>query len=243
MKTKIIAHRGFSAVAPENTVPAFHQALALGVDFLEFDVHLSKDGFPIVIHDPTLKRVTKGSCLKSIKNLTLDELKTYDVGSWFGDEYADIRVPTLKEVLALSRKSTGCMIEIKGKDHDAETLVNAVLNTLDARHRSFKEGPLLIGSFEIEILKTVHQMAPYYPLIGIGDDLAFINDWKNLGIQQLALSKDFISEQLIQTLHEQHFEVWVFTVDDEETALRLKKLKIDGIITNHPLRIKALFSP
>lgn len=97
--TKIIAHRGSRGTRPENTLEAFREALKVASDGIELDVHLSKDGEVVVIHDETVDRTTSGKGY--VKDMTVQQLKALDAGSWFDPIYSDARIPTLQEVLTL----------------------------------------------------------------------------------------------------------------------------------------------
>src|SRR3954463_888507 len=92
-----VAHRGYSAVAPENTLPALTAAARAGATYVEFDVRTTADGVPVVIHDRTVDRTTSGTGL--VADLTMDEVRALDAGSWFAPAYAGLRVPLLTEVL------------------------------------------------------------------------------------------------------------------------------------------------
>src|SRR5689334_8396777 len=98
MATEVIAHRGASGTAPENTLPAFRRAEELGADMVELDVQLTRDGHPVVIHDRTLDRTTSGH--GAVRRRSLDEISTLDAGAWFGRSFAGTRVPRLEEVLS-----------------------------------------------------------------------------------------------------------------------------------------------
>ena len=97
--TKIIAHRGSRGTRPENTLEAFQEALKVACDGIELDVHLTKDGEVVVIHDETVDRTTSGKGY--VKEMTLEQLKKLDSGSWFDPQYSNARIPTLQEVLIL----------------------------------------------------------------------------------------------------------------------------------------------
>ena len=115
--TEVIAHRGASAYAPENTLAAFQLAIDQGADWFELDCYLSKDGEVIVIHDPTVDRTTDGT--GAIADMTLEELKQLDAGSWFDPKFAGERLPTLDESLELAKGQVGVLIEIKNSDDDS----------------------------------------------------------------------------------------------------------------------------
>jgi glycerophosphoryl diester phosphodiesterase len=102
-RTRVIAHRGFSGVAPENTLVAIRRGIEIGADMAEIDVTLSKDGYVVVIHDETLDRTTNGT--GPVSDATLEELQRLDAGSWFAPEFAGEKIPTLGEVLDLVRGS------------------------------------------------------------------------------------------------------------------------------------------
>ena len=112
MTVIVLAHRGYSAKAPENTMAAFELALAVGADGIELDVHMTRDGEIVVIHDDTLDRTTNGK--GPVSDQTMAELRELDAGSWFSPEFAGERIPTLKLVLELIKdKDVLLNIEIK----------------------------------------------------------------------------------------------------------------------------------
>ncbi len=116
----VIAHRGASAYAPENTRAAFELAIDMGADWFELDCHLSGDGEIVVIHDPTVDRTTDGS--GAVAGMTLGELQALDAGSWFGDEFEGERIPTLGEALDLARGRIGVYVELKSVDRDRQLM-------------------------------------------------------------------------------------------------------------------------
>ena len=99
-QTQWVAHRGNSANAPENTLAAFALAIDGGADGIEFDVHVTADGVPVVIHDATLERTTNGA--GAIAELALQDIRAFSAGLWFGEKFGDERVPTLEEVLEMA---------------------------------------------------------------------------------------------------------------------------------------------
>ena len=109
----IIAHRGASAYAPENTLAAFDKALDLGAAHVEFDLHFSADGQVVVIHDDTVDRTTNGS--GAVAALTLAQLKSLDAGSWFAAQFSEERIPTLVELLERYKDRLHFHIEVKGR--------------------------------------------------------------------------------------------------------------------------------
>ncbi|MEM9517822.1 MAG: glycerophosphodiester phosphodiesterase family protein [Actinomycetota bacterium] len=120
----IIGHRGAARYAPENTMASFRRALNLGASGFEFDVHLTGDGEPIVIHDPTLDRTTSGS--GAVMDATMADLRSLDAGTWFGPEFQGERLPGLADVLQLPAK----IFELEIKASGTETL-DAVVAAVD----------------------------------------------------------------------------------------------------------------
>lgn len=232
MKPLIIAHRGASVEAPENTLAAFKRALEIGVDAIEMDLHITKDSVPVVIHDSSLERTTNCTDGRCVEELTLSELKGLDAGSRFSTAYANEQIPTLEEVLLLDRGDTMLMLEIKDGTKNIERLMSSILSVLP------KDDPsIILGSFEPDIIKAL-QNTPY-SLIGIVEEESFAHLFLEMGIKHLALWSKIIGPRLLQDIANKHLQtsVWVFTVDDIEDARFLKSINIDGIITNDPRKI------
>jgi glycerophosphoryl diester phosphodiesterase len=149
-----VAHRGASGYAPENTQAAFQKGLELGADFLEFDVHLSKDGELIIIHDDKLNRTTNGKGL--VKDLTLAELKELDAGGTFDATFIGEKIITLDELLDEFYGKIGLLIEIK-KSHLYPGIEEKVVALLE------EYGDLsiiIVQSFDVESMRKVHSLLP-----------------------------------------------------------------------------------
>lgn len=233
---KLIAHRGASSEAPENTSAAIKRALEIGVDYIELDVHLSQDGHPIVIHDAVLGRTTRGAEGKRISELTLAEIKKLDAGSWFSEAHAGEVIPTLDEILKIPRGDTGLMIEIKRGHLAFERLNAAVLKSM--RAAVIQKSPLLLGSFSAALLYHMHAEDPNLSLAGIVEDINLLSSFQPLPLKRMVLWYKLINPALVNTLHEEGQEVWAFTVDDLEVAKFLLSIGVDGIITNKPQYLK-----
>ncbi|HOZ48423.1 MAG TPA: glycerophosphodiester phosphodiesterase family protein [Candidatus Hydrogenedentes bacterium] len=156
----VIAHRGASAYAPENTLAAFELAIEQGADWFELDCYLSKDGKLVISHDRDVERTTDGTGY--VQDLTLAELKALDAGSWFSPEFAGERMPTLGEALDLAKGRIGVYIEIKNSDDDKK-LLNDIIQLADSGDRRFsraqrREMTRLIeasGSHNLELTREV----------------------------------------------------------------------------------------
>jgi glycerophosphoryl diester phosphodiesterase len=219
--TLIYAHRGISAMHPENTLRAFRRALAIGVDGIELDVHPTADGIPVVIHDRDVGRTTDGAGY--VDQIPLVQLKTFDAGD--GE-----RVPTLAEVLALVGDAAHLDIEIKGSDVE-----RAVLDVL-AQHPTVRWA---ISSFSWDTLRTVRRQDPVAELWPLaeraGDDLTAIAD--ELAAPAVSLFTGAYSAQNALTLRDAGLRVMVWTVNDPQEAQRVKDLGAFGLCSDDPQRL------
>jgi glycerophosphoryl diester phosphodiesterase len=232
---KLIAHRGASAEAPENTLASLEKAFSIGVDFVEVDVHLSKDGVPVVIHDPIVTRTTNAVAPRKICEMDFAEINELDAGGWFDNEFEGQKIPTLTDVIKTTRGKAGLMIELK-EHKQPELFVTHVL-------KAFKEAKvrlsskILIGSFSIDIYKEIRRQAKGCHPIAIIEQTSQLPAFKRVGIQNIAMWYKLLNPPMIDSLHEEGINVWAFTVDNPEVAQFLLAIKTDGIITNDPRRL------
>ncbi|KUL35815.1 glycerophosphodiester phosphodiesterase [Actinoplanes awajinensis] len=149
-----VAHRGYSAVAPENTLPALAAAARAGATFVEFDVRVTADGVPVVIHDRTVNRTTSGT--GRVWDLRADEIAELDAGSWFGPGHVGLRVPTLTEALEVLRPTSAeLLLEIKPPATlDEVKTVLAALAEYDLLDRT------VVQSFDADVVRKARQVAP-----------------------------------------------------------------------------------
>lgn len=236
-KTKITAHRGFSSKAPENTEPAFSEALEIGADFIELDVQLSKDKQVVVFHDKNLSRITGNNEL--LKNLDYQELLELDYGKWFGEEFSGTKIMTLDEVLEKFGNKINLNIEIKKNGDEIETAeltVNLVekYNCIDSCY---------ITSFSYNALKTVKKINPDIKT-GLIANIMTYGGYSTLhDIDALSLNKKFVSQNLINNIHLNGKRVFVWTVNDRTEAEKLISMGADNIITDKPdMALKAVSS-
>jgi glycerophosphoryl diester phosphodiesterase len=219
--TLIYAHRGISAMHPENTLRAFRRALAIGVDGIELDVHPTADRIPVVIHDRDVGRTTNGGGY--VDQTPLVQLKTFDAGD--GE-----RVPTLAEVLALVGDAAHLDIEIKGSDVE-----RAVLDVL-AQHPTVRWA---ISSFSWDTLRTVRRLDPVAELWPLaeraGDDLTAIAD--ELAAPAVSLFTGAYTAQNALTLRSAGLRVMVWTVNDPQEAQRVKDLGAFALCSDDPQRL------
>lgn len=233
----VIGHRGNSSEAPENTLVAFEKAIEAGVDFIEFDVHLTKDGVPIVIHDQILGRTTTSGHPLAINTLTLDEVKLYDAGAWFDAKFTGEKLPTLEEVLDKAQDRVGLMIEIKSGSAPEEKLALEVLKVIEKAKLKGKTGPIIVGSFSIPILETIRKKAPEQPIIAIVEHHDQIEKHKINKPEYYALKHTLATPQNISSLQKEGRKVWVWVVDSEPHMNQMLHVNVEGFISNAPKKL------
>jgi len=231
MRTQIIAHRGASAQAPENTLAAFQQALDLQADGIELDVMLTADKQVVVIHDDTVDRTTDGS--GRVADMTLDEIQQLDAGE--GE-----RVPTLTEVLDRFGGKFLINIELKNYSSIFDSLPVEV-SKLIKDHDLVKD--VLISSFNAFNLPRIGRRIPDAKL-GLITQPEQAQHWIWRFFKYDALHPHFndVDSILVSALHARNRQVNVWTVDDPEEIRRLADLDVDGIITNDPKRAKEVLA-
>jgi glycerophosphoryl diester phosphodiesterase len=252
MQPLIIAHRGFSAQAPENTLAAFELALVCGADGIEFDVRLAKDGVPVVIHDATLERT--GLRSESIADLTSLELGDTDVGSWFNKrypdkaapEFAESSVPTLVEVLEVLKEFEGLVyVELKADERDFRELVRAVCAVI-ADSQLLQQ--MIVKSFKLAALPEVRRYLPKVTTAALFEPriMDFLRRRKYIlelahefDVDQLSLHRSLVTRGLARRAAEANMPVTIWTVDDPNWIKRCRKLGIGALITNDPQKLLA----
>lgn len=232
----LIAHRGASELRPENTIASIQHAIDLGVDYVEIDVHFTKDLVPVVIHDPTTAR-TAGNIDIVIAESHSCDLNEIDVGSWFHQQYAKEYIPFLKDVLAMDFKNSKLMIEIKNSSLAVPKIVTSLLSCLKDKAPS-----CLLGSFEIDIIREVHRQNSALPTIGIISELEDLAAFLEVvSTTHMAIDHEKINAKVAAFLQAKNIAVWSFTVDDHDRCQNLLAMQLDGIITNRPQAFKSLF--
>lgn len=228
----IWAHRGASGRAPENTLAAFQAALADGTDGIELDIHLSRDGVPVVIHDETLDRTSTGHGPVASQNLAA--LRRLDAGSWFDPGFAGERLPTLAEVLDWAEDRLRINIEIK-----TPAAGRAVLELLS----NFPAARVLVSSFDHRLLAYLRRRDARLPLGFLNDSRFWHRALKRAvaaGAESFHPRRDRLSRHLLATCREQGLKVFPWTVDSLDEALVLRERGVSGLFTNHPERMQRL---
>ena len=235
----VIAHRGASAAAPENTLAAIRLAAAEGATWIEVDVKLSRDGSCVLMHDDLLGRTTNGR--GEVAQYDLDELKRLDAGSWFAKRFAGEPIPTLEEALDVCIElGLDMNLEIKpcpGRQH--ETAIT-VVDSLRAHWPKGRPWPLL-SSFALASLEEARVRAPEIPrglLIGRPTRRA-IDMLDRLDCASLHCDAKRASKELVDTLAEKGRPLLCYTVNDPNRARRLIEAGVASIITDRPAEIGA----
>lgn len=226
----LIAHRGASQYAPENTLAAFRQAKELGASWVEFDVMLSADEEVVVIHDETLDRTTNLKGL--VESHTVSALKKGDAGSWFNKAFRDERIPTLIEVIQLLNElKLFANIEIKAQHKEVQTVAK-VLNIVNNYWRL--EQPPLISSFSLCILQQVRQQSSSSALGYLMDE--WQSDWNdicdNLQANAVDVNYKILTRERIREIKSSGRSLLAYTVNDAAIAQELIAEGVDAVFTD-----------
>lgn len=237
---EIIAHRGASYDAPENTVASIKLAWEQKADAVEFDLHLTGDGKIIAIHDKTTDRTTGFS--GNVAEMTLDELRKLDAGSWKDPSYAGEKLPLLEELIAPTPENGRLVIELK----DGPEIVDPVKKILDESGK--KPNQIVLISFNYETIKAAKKAMPEYEALWI---LSYKPDkqtgklpyeledmirmCKEANLDGLDLSYKWpIDKAFVKKVHDAGLKLFTWTVDDADVAKAEVEAGVDGITTNRP---------
>lgn len=241
----IIAHRGYSAAAPENTLPAFQLALSAAADLVELDYHHSRDGVLTVIHDGTLDRTTDaarrwGGAKIRVADQTFERLRLLDASSWRGSNQPPAVLPRLEEALDVIQSGSVTLIERKaGPAADCVELIR----------RKGLLNKVVVQAFDWAYLEEYHRLEPAQVLGALGpwgqykgkeltdEEKAlaprYIDEAKRIGARVIVWNQQ-VDKAAVDHAHGQGMKVWVYTIDDPALMRRLLSVGVDGIITNNP---------
>jgi glycerophosphoryl diester phosphodiesterase len=224
----VIAHRGASSYAPENTLAAFDLALRMGARHLELDVHATSDGHVVVIHDDTVDRTTNGS--GAVAAHTLAALRALDAGSWFGSEFSGERIPLFDEVLARYKGRAHVHTEIKGRSADLAR------RTADLVRGHGMVEQVTITSFQKARLEETRAYAPELPLGWLVAEVTdeIIGQARAIGARQLCPQAPVVTPELVRRLHGEGFVVRAWGVATEALMRQVVEAGADGMTVNFP---------
>lgn len=233
----IMAHRGFSAEAPENTLPALQKCIDEGFSAAELDVQMLADGTIIVMHDDNLKRTTGVD--KNVWEVTYDEIKNLDNGAFFDPEFEGTKICTLDEAIKLAASAKDKLylnIEIKRNGHDDGIAEKVVQIILDNNYLNYCD----ITSQDYSTLEEVREINPYVltaytSVIGIGN----IESLEAADI--ISIQETFATYENIERIHNAGKRVFVWTINEQDTMEQLANLNVDAILTNDPRLCQEVF--
>ena len=225
-RPEIMAHRGASLAAPENTLAAVRMAIDSGAQWVEIDVQETADGEVIIIHDSDLKKIGRVSL--GVATSTLDELQEIDIGSWFAEEFSAERIPTLEQVLRLCKDRIGVNIELKYYGAQQQ-LEQRVADIVDANAMADQ---IVVMSLSLDGIREMRRLRPDWTL-GLLSSVA-VGNLAALDVDFLALNARFASRHLIRRLHNQGKDIMVWTVNDPVGMSAMASRGVDVIITDVP---------
>mgnify|MGYP005909900883 FL=1 len=228
VQTRITAHRGSSSGAPENTMAALEKAVEEMADRAEIDVQETADGVIVLCHDTSLKRVAGVN--KKVSDLTLEQIKKLDVGSWFSSEYQGEQIPTLEEVMEYAKGKIDLNIEIKNLGNSSG-LPEKVIELVE-KHEMQEQ--CVITSTNRFYLKRVKAVNPEIRT-GYIISAAYGNFYSDEFIDLISIRSSFVTERMIESAHEAGKAVHAWTVNGKVEMERLKQLGVDDMITDRPV--------
>lgn len=232
---KIIAHRGYSEKAPENSISAFKEAFKVNSDGIELDIHLTKDNKIVVMHDENTKRTSNRELL--ISESSLRELKQLDIGSWKGDKWSGEQIPELSEVFDIVPDGKEMVIELKSNLEIVPTLIEYI----NRCNKKESEITFITSNDSIYEMKKAFPNIKALPLYGENE---ICGEYENIDeiIQKtidnncdgLDLAYPHLSNAIVKKIKDANLELYVWTVDDVELAKKMKSMGVDGLTTNIP---------
>lgn len=230
---KIIGHRGAKGYAPENTIESVHTAADMGVEWVELDVKLTRDGVPIIFHDETLDRTTNGS--GNVADTLYEDIRQLEAGSWFADSFAGIKIPTLEEICeVLIELDLGLNLEIKpcpGREKEtAEIALDELSRMWDDHDR------LLISSFSHVSLETARDMARDWHRGLLMSE--WLPNWKDLAdyleISTININGNKCTREQVEEIIDMDYPVLAYTINDPQRARLLQSWGVDSFFTDVP---------
>jgi len=234
-----IAHRGFSAIAPENTIAAFEKGIEAGANMLEMDVMMTGDGQVIVFHDYRLGRTTNGSGL--VKRSTFNHIKMLDAGIWFGRRYKEERVPLLGEVFEMAEGRVRLNIEMKPRRHNGVQALVDKCEKIVERYRMSDD--VIFSSFNLETLRYLHYKAPtlkFAPLYRHNLNPTPRSFPLQYGAQAVVLNHMFLNRVTVRQFHNLGIKVFVYTVNALSRIEKMIRMGVDGVISDDPAAVGSI---
>jgi len=238
IKPLVIAHRGASQQAPENTLPAIEKALAAGVDMLALEVQKSKDNKPLLLADVSLDRTTNGT--GRVVRMNASEITALDAGSWFNADFAGTRVPLLAD--ALKKIGTKARVMLTLPETRAGTpWADELLKVLKERKNPAEDVLVFSDSDSLKSFRELAKDFSYSLVLGEKvDGWLFLEKADKMGLKVVRPYRPQIDSVLIRQAHAKGIKVFAYFANEEADLKALLELRVDGIITGRPERLKAL---
>ncbi|MCS0319800.1 glycerophosphodiester phosphodiesterase family protein [Vibrio diabolicus] len=233
METLVIGHRGVAGSYPENTKVSVQAAIDLGLNWVEVDVQPTKDNVLVVCHDHTINRCSNGQ--GRVDELTLEELKALDFGSWFSADFSGEKIMTLDELITLATEhKLNLNIEVKVDRHPAEEVAQALANVL--AKSPMPQEKVLLSSFSHDVIRALHKYCNEYRL-GVLSEFLTRKDKRLLeevNAYSCNLNINWVRSRQINKLQQAGYKVMCYTVNNPNKLKYLPQL--DGIFSDHPQR-------
>ncbi len=223
----LVAHRGASDSAPENTLPAVEAALEAGVDAIEIDVQRTADGVVVLVHDDTWQRTA--GLAASVREVSWERARTLDAGGWFGGAFRGVPPPQLDDVLEVVRGRAKLDIEIKSPERDAG-LAGSVVERV-RRHAMQRQ--VVLTSFHVDTIDVLASSVHDIPLGRIAEQ-PLARGPAPVSLHAYAAPVILGHPAVVDTAHRAGIAVWAWTVDDAPAVQRLLDAGVDGVVTNRP---------
>lgn len=236
----MIAHRGASAYAPENTMAAFIKAAQLGVKWIEFDVMSASCGKPIIFHDEQLARTTHAQ--GNVNQFSYSYLATLDAGSWFNPMFAGERIPSLETMIEFLKKTgLSANIELKPLAGDEEVLVKRVLDEIK-EHLSLTDGRILFSSFSIAALRFLRKYSRDCQIGLLMDE--WMPDWQKISASldciSIHVNHKIVTPDLTNKIKSQDYALFCYTVNEASRARELYSWGVDALFSDVPDKIMVI---
>lgn len=240
MDLLIVAHRGASQQAPENTLPAVKKALEAGVDMLALDVQKTKDDHPILLADVSLDRTTTG--VGRASRMTAKEIAALDAGGWFNDDFVGTKVPTLADAIKAVGEKARLMLSLP-ETRPGTPWPDELAKALKARKKPAND--ILVFS-DSESLKTFREKAPDFSyalaLEERVDGWLYLEKAIKMNLKHVRPHRSQIDAVLVRQAHAKNVEVIAYFANEESDLRSLVELRVDGIVTGRPEKLKALLA-
>lgn len=238
MKCRNYGHRGFSGAYPENTMLAFEKALEAGCEGIEFDVHLTRDGELVIIHDETIDRTSNQT--GKVRDMTYEELCQVDFSYRFVGQFGFQKIPTLREYFALVQgRDIVTNIELKTGVYEYPGIEQAVFDLIQEYHM---EDKVIISSFNHHSVLRMKEIAPELPCGFLSETwiLDIGNYVESYGVEAYHPQFHMLTDEETANLKAHHIQINTWTVNEPEDIQHMIDLGVDGIISNYPDRVAAM---